>query len=121
MGNNAKIGGILTIVSGAFGVLFGAAYALLIWFFNFFITSLPQTPMDPEFPLPVIQLLGLIYGSIGAFLALVGILAVVGGIYALLRKHWGLALAGAIAGNLVFPFCGIPGLIFISLGKDEFS
>ena len=121
MGNNAKIGGILTIVSGAFGVLLGASYALLIWFFNFFITSLPQTPMDPEFPLPIFQFLAIIYGAIGLSIALVGVLAIVGGIYALKRKHWGLALAGAIASDIVFTPCGIPAIIFVSLGKDEFS
>jgi hypothetical protein len=125
MGNNAKVGGILSIVSGGFGVLFGAFYMLLIFFFNFMITNIPQTmpqtPMEPEFPTEFFQIFGFIYGGIGLILALIGVLSIVGGVYALKRKRWGLALAGAIASDIVFSPCGIPALIFVCLGKDEFT
>jgi len=120
MGNNAKVGGILSIVSGAFGVLLGGFYVLLIFMFNFMITSMPQQPMEPPFPQDILPILAVIYGAIGLVLALIGVLAIVGGIYALKKKNWGLALAGAIAGNIVFTPCGIPAIIFVSLGKDEF-
>jgi len=125
MGNNAKVGGILSIVSGGFGVLFGAFYMLLIFFFNFMITNIPQTmpqtPMEPEFPQEMFLIMAAIYGGIGLILALIGVLAIVGGVYALKKKHWGLALAGAIASDIVFSPCGIPALIFVCLGKDEFT
>jgi hypothetical protein len=52
---------------------------------------------------------------------LVGALAIVGGIFVLKKQRWGWALAGAIAGNLLFPLCGIPAVIFTSLGKAEFK
>ena len=61
------------------------------------------------------------YGALGLFFLLVGILAVIGGIYALKKKYWGLALAGAIAGTVTFFPCGIPAIIFVTLGKPEFS
>jgi hypothetical protein len=125
MGKNAKVGGILSIIAGAFGVLIGASYALIIWIFNFVVTSIPQTipqePMTPEFPFPFFQIMGFIYGAIGLFIALVGVLAIVGGAFAIKKKYWGWALAGAIGGNLVFCLCGIPALIFVCLGKDEFA
>jgi hypothetical protein len=49
------------------------------------------------------------------------VLAIVGGAFALKKRHWPLALAGAIAGTITFFPCGIPAIIFVSLGKEEFS
>lgn len=125
MGNNAKVGGIFSIISGGFGLLIGGFYILMIFIFNFMLTNIsqtiPQTPMDPEFPQEIFQVMGIIYGAIGLIVVLIGVLAIVGGIFALKRKHWGWALAGAIAGNVVFSPCGIPGLIFVCLGKEEFT
>lgn len=50
-----------------------------------------------------------------------GILSLVGGIYAIQRRKWGLALAGSVAA--FFP-CGIFGLIsviLLVLSRDEFE
>jgi len=121
MGNNAKVGGILSIVSGGFGILIGCIYAGFIWMFNFLFTSIPQTPMDPEFPQEFFYIMAIIYGGIGLIMVLIGVLGIVGGVYALKRKHWGLTLAGAIASNIAFSPCGIPAIIFICLGKEEFT
>ncbi len=68
---------------------------------------------------------------------ILGIIAIVGGIYALRRRVWGLALAGSIAlvGFVgfrilrIFPIeplvgfgiVGILSIIFVSLGKREFK
>lgn len=61
-------------------------------------------------------------GALGFPLIALGIVALVGGIYALKRQMWGLALAGSIcvivAGNLLF---GILSLVFIVTGKGEFE
>jgi len=121
MGNNAKVGGILSIVSGGFGILGGTIYVAMIWMLNFMITSVPQQPMDPEFPQEMFLIMAAIYGGIGLILALIGVLAIVGGVYAIKKKRWGLALAGAIAGSVTFFPCGIPAIIFVCLGKDEFT
>jgi len=58
---------------------------------------------------------------IGAPLIVLGIITIIGGIYALLRKIWGLALAGSICA-LVGPWfvLGILAIIFVSLSKREF-
>ena len=122
MGNNAKVGGILSIVSGGFGVLGLAWMVLWIWMFNFMITT-PQTqyPMTPEFPQEMFYIMMIIYGGMGLIMALIGALGIVGGVYAIKKKHWALALAGAIAGTVTFFPCGIPAVIFVCLGKDEFT
>jgi hypothetical protein len=122
MGNNAKVGGIISIVAGALGIIGGCIYVAMIWLFNYLFT-MPQSygPMTPELPQEFFQIMAIFYGAIGLILALIGVLAIVGGVYALKRKHWALALAGAIAGTITFFPCGIPAIIFVSLGKEEFT
>jgi len=96
------VGGILAIIAGALQVIFGivvAAVGSLAWFIG----------------------IGWL-GAIGAPLIIVGIIAIVGGIYALKRRIWGLALAGSICA-LVGPWfiLGVLAIIFVSLGKREFK
>ena len=53
-----------------------------------------------------------------------GVIALIGGIYAIKRRRWGLALAGAILSFPFLPLGGILGLlaiIFVSRGKEEFE
>ena len=119
MGNNGKVGGILSIVSGAFGILGLGWMVLWIYMFNFMLT-MPQEPMAPEFPHQFFRFMAIIYGSMGLILALLGVLAIVGGVFALKKKYWGVALAGAIASIITFFPCGIAAIIFISLSRQEF-
>lgn len=62
-------------------------------------------------------------GAIGAPLIVFGIIAIVGGVFALRRRVWGMALVGGIFS--LFPpqiiVLGILAIIFVSLGKKEFS
>ena len=60
--------------------------------------------------------------AIFAPLIVFGIIAIVGGIYALKRRIWGLALAGSIFA-LIGPWfiLGILAIIFVALGKSEFE
>jgi len=70
------VGGILAIIGGAIEMIFGiviAAVGSIGWFFG-----MPW------------------FSAIGAPLIVFGIIAIVGGIYALRRRIWGLALAGSI-------------------------
>ncbi len=65
--------------------------------------------------------LGSIFGAIAIPLIIIGIVAIVGGVYALKRKLWGLALAGSIC-SLIGPWLlGILAIIFVSMGKKEFE
>ncbi len=55
------------------------------------------------------------------FSATLGILPLIGGIYALQRKKWGLALAGSIVAIFGSSIMGILATIFIATAKDEFE
>ena len=62
--------------------------------------------------------LGTIIG--GPAIAL-GIVSIIGGIFALQRRIWGLALAGAICAILPTFVIGILAIIFLALSKEEFA
>ncbi|HXZ29808.1 MAG TPA: hypothetical protein VEG43_01435 [Dehalococcoidia bacterium] len=98
------VGGILAIISGAFEVI---AFLVLFVFF------IPPPPFFVGWPL---------LGPVGTMLIVlvVGIIAIVGGICALLRKTWGLALAGSICALPAGVILGVLAIIFIVLGKREF-
>ena len=95
------IGGILSIISGALDLLavFGIGIAIIV------------VPSN----------LGILLLTIGAFLLVVSILPIIGGIFAIKRQKWGLALAGsilAILGSLAF---GIAATVLVALSQDEFE
>ena len=72
-----RAGGILTIIGGCIGIGIGAAVATVGEIVN--------------------ELAGLVwFGGIGAGLIGIGIVALIGGIFALKARIWGLALTGAI-------------------------
>ena len=96
------VAGVLDIIAGSLEVVIGivvAALGSVGWFFGMGWMS-----------------------AIGAPLIIFGIIAIVGGIYALRRQVWGLALAGSIFA-LVGPWglLGLLAIIFVSLGKREFK
>jgi hypothetical protein len=55
-----------------------------------------------------------------SIMAIIALFPIVGGIYALRRKKWWLALAGSIV-SLIFFVLGILALIFVLYSKDEFE
>jgi hypothetical protein len=97
--------GILTIISGCYGIGAGAAVTFLGGFANL--------------PIGIPAL-----GAIGGGLIGLGVVALIGGIFALKRRVWGMALAGAIVSLPLLPVgtvLGILSIIFVSKGKNEFS
>ena len=61
---------------------------------------------------------------IGAPFIILGIVAIVGGIFALRKRKWGVALAGAILALLCWPFgtpLGIAAIVFVILGREQFT
>ncbi len=100
--NYAVIGGVFCIISGVLGLLTGV---LII------VVSATLIPFFPDW--------GIICGSIPLIF---GILALFGGIFAIQRKVFGMAVVGAVfsilAGFIIF---GILALVFVILGKDEFE
>ena len=65
--------------------------------------------------------IGLILSVAAAVLIVLGALALLGGICAVKRRLWGLALAGAISASLSLFFPGIPALALTTLSKKEFA
>ncbi len=101
------VAGALHMVSGVVTVMLGGAVAG-----GLNIAGLPK--IAQAVPLPLIT-------GIGIPLIILGIIALIGGISALQRKRWGLALAGGICA--LFPLqtlLGIPSLVFVALAHDEF-
>ncbi len=121
MTNNARIGGILSIVAGslgAVGALIGILVsALIVVFRGNGYYDYYNYGMQGNWPMFIASFIG-----VWAFIQLIiSILAIIGGVYAIRRKVWGLALAGSIAAILAFFLCGIPAVIFTALGKHEFN
>jgi hypothetical protein len=118
MNNNSQIGGILSIVSGAIGVL----GAIVLFFFT---TLFGAIFTDPYFGVSdgteVLPFIATIYGGMGVILLIFSVVAIIGGVYALKKKLWGMVLAGAICGLLAFWPTGIAAIILISIGKNEFN
>ncbi len=52
---------------------------------------------------------------------LIGILAIIGGVFALQRRNWGWVLTGSIASTLVSHLFGIAAIVLTALSKNEFE
>jgi sterol desaturase/sphingolipid hydroxylase (fatty acid hydroxylase superfamily) len=120
MQNNAKVGGVLSIIAGAFGV-FGLVMMLFSALTMRFLIEDSRFTDGRPFPSDMATLIVWFYVVLGIFMVLIGVLAIIGGAYALKKKYWGLALAGAIGSIITFFPCGIPAIIFISMARNEFN
>jgi len=122
---NAKIGGILSIVSGAIGLLRGLFIAGLGVFFSVlmpFTTALSKgSQAEPFAPQVVFIIIAIIYGVIGLCMLLIGALAIVGGYFAIIKKRFWWAIAGSIAAAYTFFPGGIAAVLLIALGRNEFQ
>ena len=102
------IAGILLIVSAGFKLLLLLGVIGASIFAIFPVTSFPinTVVLVPIVMVPLIAWIGL---------------ALVGGIFSLQRKRWGLALTGAIVAILPFSLLGIAATILVTLSKNEFE
>lgn len=118
---HARTSGILSIVSGIIGIIIGL-FCVAGGVLFFFMFTGRFGPMTNE---PVTESMSWIfmavYGMMGLIIMGLGILAIVGGNYSLKRKRWGLALAGAISGSIVFYYTGIIAVIYVCLSKSDFE
>ncbi len=107
-------GGILSVVAGAINMV-GSVFFLI------FSSTFGAAIMRELFPAGWGALgLPLVFGAVALFFILLDILAITGGINAIQRRNWAVALAGAVAALLVSQLLGILSLVFISLSKKEF-
>jgi hypothetical protein len=101
------VAGILDIVAGSLGIILAIALIFVGVLMRF-------VPDMPPYLVPIFTALSLPF-------AIVGILAIVGGIYALRKKIWGLALAGSIAAFFPCWILGIAAIVLTALSKKEFE
>jgi hypothetical protein len=119
MQNKSQVGGILAIVSGALGVIGSLFMIAMIIFIRYMFTS-PEFGVGPEGG-EVFMIIFLVYGIGGFVLLILGATGIVGGIYAMKKRLWGLALAGAICGIITFLPTGVIATVFIAQAQKEFS
>ena len=108
------VAGILDIVGGALRIFGSFAVLIGIMFFiPVAVTGGPgPVPEMARWLIPSVLQMILIIATI--LLLIVGILPIIGGIYALQRKKWGLALAGSIVAIFGSSLMGILATIFIA-------
>jgi len=109
--------GILDIVSGAIGMVGGVYFVVLTSVFRSISDIMRADPVIIE---QTEQLLSRLF-AIPFVLVFIGIIAIIGGVYSLQRRIWGLALAGAICSCIVFPIFGLPSIIITGLAQEEFN
>ena len=110
------IAGVLSLL-GAIGVIIGIIVFVFVGsvpFLAYMWEDLGDLGIGPNFLIII-----LVIGSI--FSAVLGIFPLIGGIYALQRKKWGLALTGSIVAIFGSSIMGILATIFIIMAKDEFE
>ncbi|MFC1971427.1 hypothetical protein ACFLV0_05850 [Chloroflexota bacterium] len=113
------VAGILDIIAGVLSLLgfFGVLIAIIAigsgapFFWGF----------APEVVPFGVSLAQTILITVAVFLAILGILPLLGGIYGVQRRKWGLALAGSIAAIFGTFILGILATIFTAMSKDEFD
>jgi hypothetical protein len=118
--NRPVIGGICLVLSGIIGI--GLAIVTLLT-----IDSM-VAQLAPSFPtLPTSEIRSIFYFIVGAW-TFIGIMAILGGVMAIRRRHWGIAVLGGVFGLLTFgiffiegSILGLIGLVLIAMSRHEFE
>lgn len=113
------VAGILNIITGVIN-LFGmfVVIGLLTAFGGGILSIIRIADMMP------IWLSGMVHGVLiimAILLAVLSSLPLIGGIYAIQRKAWSLALTGSVVAILSIPPLGIVSTVLVSLSKSEFT
>jgi hypothetical protein len=103
------IGGVLSIFSGLLGLQGIASYTIGFGAPGSGIGKGDMPPFVPsiifDMPVPAV---------------IIALLALIGGIFAILRRRWKWSLIGSIAAALSLIIFGIPAIVLIALSRDEF-
>ncbi len=105
------VGGILILIGGLFEILWGAA---LIW-------SVGALDSLMAFDIEGMEMIEDWLNICGAFFIIFGLIGLLGGIFAVMRKAFGLAIVGGV---FALPGWFIPaliGLILVAVSKKEFK
>jgi len=102
------------VVAGIFNIVVGSINILGV--IGLIIAAIASVPFDNGFPLNVQAILIII----AVPLAVLGAVSIVGGVYGLQRRLWGLALAGSITSAISSTLLGIASIVLIAISKEEF-
>lgn len=102
--------GILDLVAGVPALFFGIVLAVGLGMLGGLIGGLGGVPG-----------VGTIMGAIAVPMIIFAIIAIVGGVFALRKRIWGLALAGSIFALFCAWIFGIPAIVFTVMGKKHFK
>ncbi|MBN1153072.1 MAG: hypothetical protein JXA58_07670 [Dehalococcoidia bacterium] len=96
--------GVLAIIAGALNIIVALAISLLM-------------PVAAPFQYALFSV-----GAVALLWMATGIVAIIGGVFSLRRRRWGMSLAGAICA-LVPPstLLGIISTVFVALAREEFT
>ena len=119
--HKSTVGGVLSIVAGALGLLSGLLLAFFGVFFGALFNNQDLFTASTAPPDQFVTFLTITYAVMGVFYIGIGVLSIVGGIFSLQRKHWGWALAGAIGGTLSFLPVGVAAVVLVAMGRSEFN
>ena len=108
------VAGILDIVAGALSFV-GIIFALFGILMLGSVGDMYQSMGIPE------TLILTIAAIFAIFAVIVDILAIIGGLYALQRRNWGMALTGSIAAVFASWPLGIAAIVLTVLSKKEFE
>jgi hypothetical protein len=110
------IGGILGILSGIFGLVGGCILYVCAIVFG-------EIPFHGEnsYPFFIGYIAGVYLAICATFLMVCGIIAIMGGISAIKKERFVFAVVGVIFALFCGGIFGVLALVFIILGKDEFT
>jgi len=101
------IAGVLSIIAGAMCLV-----AVLVFFV---IAGISTVLGGPFVLMPVLFVL------IGLPAVALGVISIIGGVYATQRKRWGWALAGSITALVISTVLGIVAVILVAIAREEFA
>ncbi|MEM2943591.1 MAG: zinc ribbon domain-containing protein [Methanomassiliicoccales archaeon] len=113
------VGGVLIIISGLMGVIVGLSLAVL----SGEIMEMIEDMYGPD----IVAGLEGILTACGVIWFIIGLIAVIGGIFAIRRKKWGFAVVGGVLALLTIgpwllgSILGLIGLILVAISRNEFS
>jgi hypothetical protein len=107
--NHSRLGGIFTLIAGGVSMIYTAVVLVALAAPGRFWPETPERAFAPW-----------MYFAAG-LLGVCAAAAIAGGIFALRKRHFALALTGAICGLCVLPPVGVAGLIFVSMARPEFT
>jgi len=114
-------GGVTTIILGGFvGRLGGLSAEISDALSEWAGAWIPKATDLQSLITEVAGISSAILMAAGIALLVFGVIALIGGIYAIKRQKWGLALAGSILALPAGGILGILAIIFVSLGRREF-